>query len=58
MNGISKCAKILDLEVSNDAEQNKKIKSKKKIFTSASISENILDAVMDCLLSVGLLTDH
>jgi hypothetical protein len=31
-NGKFKRAKNLDLEVSNDAEQNKKIKSKKKIL--------------------------
>jgi hypothetical protein len=40
----------LDLEVSDDAEQDENIKSKIKILTSASISDMILDDLMDPLL--------
>jgi len=40
----------LDLEVSNDAEQNENIKLKKIFLTSASIYDSMLDAVMDSLL--------
>jgi len=40
----------LDLEVSNDAEQNDNIKLKKIFLTSASIYDSMLDAVMDSLL--------
>ena len=40
----------MDLEVSNDAEQNENIKLKKIFLTSASIYDSMLDAVMDSLL--------